>query len=87
MEKGFPESEVNCLICREAELIDGRTSVTFGRDELRLVINNVPARVCPHCGEAYVEEDVALQLLLEAGKMSGTGMMDDVIGYAGSGVE
>jgi len=55
-----------CLICRQAETVDGFTSVLFERGEFRLFVNSVPARVCPSCGEAYVSEDVALRLLHDA---------------------
>ena len=55
-----------CLICRQAEVLVGFTSVRLQRVEMDIVINNVPARVCPACGEAYVEEDVAVQLLQNA---------------------
>ncbi len=55
-----------CLICRQAEILDGFTSVKFKRGEMYLVIHHVPARVCPSCGEAYVEEEVAVQLLQSA---------------------
>jgi len=70
-----------CLICRKAELVDGVTSVTFERGEMRLVVNHVPARVCPGCGEAYVEEGVAVQLLRAAEEMSETGGMEAVREY------
>ena len=73
---------MNCLICRQAELVDGLTSVTFERGEMRLVIKNVPAHVCPSCGEAYVNEDVAVRLLQEAEEMSTAGMLDEVIEYS-----
>ena len=69
-----------CLICRQTETVDGLTSVNFERGEMRLVVNNVPALVCPSCGEAYVEEEVAVQLLREAEEMSKAGK-DDVIEY------
>ena len=72
---------MNCIICRQAEIIEELTSVTFERDEYRLVVNNVPARVCTNCAEAYVEEDVAIRLLSEAENLSAQGMMDDVIEY------
>ena len=55
-----------CLICREAEIAEGITSVIFQRGEMHLQINNVPARVCPSCGEAYVEEAIAVRLLQSA---------------------
>jgi len=70
-----------CLICRKAELVDSLTSVTFERGELRLVVNNVPARICPSCGEAYVEEDVAVRLLRDAEETSAMGELDTVIEY------
>ena len=70
-----------CLICRQAETVDGLTSVSFERDEMRLVVKDVPARVCPGCGEAYVEEDVAVRLLQEAEEVSNIGVTDDAIEY------
>lgn len=71
-----------CLICRQAETVDRLTSVTFERGEMRLVVNNVPARICPSCGEAYVEEDVAVRLLREAEETSAAGEVGSVIDYA-----
>ncbi len=70
-----------CLICRQAETVIGLTSVMFERGEMKLFVNSVPARVCPICGEAYVQEDVAVRLLQEANKMSQVGMLEDVIEY------
>jgi len=61
--------------------VDGLTAVRFERGEMRLVVNNVPARICPSCGEAYVEECVAIQLLRDADAMSAAGEMDSVIEY------
>ena len=72
-----------CLLCRQAESVDGVTSVLFERGEMKLTVKNVPARVCPNCGEAYVEEDVAVQLLRGAEEMTAAGEMDDVIEYSG----
>jgi YgiT-type zinc finger domain-containing protein len=70
-----------CLICRQTEIVDRLTSVNFERGEMRLVVNSVPARVCPGCGEAYVHEDVAIRLLQGARKRSEAGMLEDVIEY------
>jgi YgiT-type zinc finger domain-containing protein len=63
-----------CLICRQAAVVDGFTSVKFERGEMRIVVNNVPARVCPSCGEAYVDEEVAVQLLNDAEERSQAGI-------------
>lgn len=65
-----------CLICRQAEIAHRLTSVKFQHGEMRLVVNNVPARICPSCGEAYVEEDTASQLLRIASQMSEAGVFE-----------
>lgn len=70
-----------CLMCRQAETVDELTTIHFERGEMQLVVNNIPARVCPSCGEAYVEEDVAVRLLREADAMPQTGVMDIAIEY------
>ena len=65
-----------CLICRQAEIIGGLRSVSFQRGEMHLMINNVPAHICPSCGEAYVGEEVAVRLLRDAEELSKAGMLD-----------
>jgi len=72
---------MNCLICRQAELLGGFTSINFERGEMKFMINHVPARVCPSCGEAYVDEDVAVQLLRDAERLSAAGVIDSVMEY------
>jgi YgiT-type zinc finger domain-containing protein len=72
---------MNCLICRQAEIIDGFTSIAFEREEFRLLINHVPAHICPSCGEAIVDEDVAIQLISEAEDFFEQGMREDVREY------
>ena len=72
---------MKCLICRQAETVDGLTAVTLVRDEIKLVVNGVPARVCPNCGEAYVEEDVAVRLLRRAEQMVETGEHEEIWDY------
>jgi YgiT-type zinc finger domain-containing protein len=70
-----------CLICRQVETMEGFTSVVFERGEMKFIVNKVPARVCPHCGEAYVEEVVAERLLLGAEERSRMGEVEDVRDY------
>jgi len=67
---------MNCLICRQSETLEGLTSVVFERGEMKLTVNNVPARVCPSCREAYVDEAVAVRLLQGAEEMSRAGMVN-----------
>ena len=72
---------MNCIICRQAELIDGFTSIPFERDEFRLLIKNVPAQVCSNCGEAIVGEDVAMQLIGKAQDAHAEGLIEDIREY------
>lgn len=72
-----------CLLCRQAETVDRLATVHFERGEMKLTVKNVPARVCPSCGEAYVGENVAVRLLRGAEEMSAAGEMDGVIQYSG----
>ena len=82
MEKRFQEPQVmTCLICRQAELVEGFTPVTLERGEIRLVINNVPARICPSCGDVVVEQDVAVRLLDAAEEVAVMGMSENVLEY------
>jgi YgiT-type zinc finger domain-containing protein len=70
-----------CLICRQAELVDGFTSVALERDETKLIVNGVPARICPSCGDAVVDEDVAVRLLDAAEEVAVMGMSENVLEY------
>ena len=73
-----------CLLCRQAETVDGFTSAAFERDETRLVVRQIPARVCLSCGEAYMDEDVAVALLRELDELTATGIMETVVEFAGN---
>jgi YgiT-type zinc finger domain-containing protein len=72
---------MNCLICRQAEIVDGFTSITFEREEFRLLINHVPAHICPNCGESIVDEDVAIQLISKAEDSFAQGLPEDICEY------
>ena len=75
------ENIIKCLICKQDETQEGVTTVTLERGALTLVIKDVPARVCPNCGEAYVDEDVAAELLHTAEQMAAAGTQVDVRHY------
>jgi YgiT-type zinc finger domain-containing protein len=70
-----------CLICKQHETRVGTTTVTLERGPLTLVIVDVPARVCPNCGEAYVDETVTAELLRTAEQMAAAGAQVDVRQY------
>ncbi|UEC41854.1 MAG: hypothetical protein METHAR1v1_100011 [Methanothrix sp.] len=57
---------MRCLICKRGSTEPATTTVTLERDGLIMVIKGVPAQVCRNCGEAYVDEKVASELLTSA---------------------
>jgi YgiT-type zinc finger domain-containing protein len=71
-----------CLVCRQAETFDGFTIVVFERGEFRLIVKDVPARVCHNCGEAYMQQAVAEHLLRLAREMSEAGPLDTQCEYS-----
>jgi YgiT-type zinc finger domain-containing protein len=54
---------MKCPICKKGETAPGTATVTLERDGLTLVVKAVPAQVCDNCGEEYVDEKAAAQLL------------------------
>ena len=73
---------MKCVVCKQAEVKPGRTTVTLEREGLTLVIKHVPARLCPNCGEDYVDEAVTAQLLGEAEAVARGGTQMDIREYA-----
>jgi len=73
---------VKCVICKHGETRPGKTTVTLERNGMTLMIRNVPAEVCENCGEAYVDEATARELLHGAEAAAQAGVMVDVREYA-----
>jgi YgiT-type zinc finger domain-containing protein len=57
---------MTCVICRTGETRPAKLSVTLERDGTTWVIKSVPASVCEHCGEEYVDEETTACLLKTA---------------------
>ena len=72
---------MTCVICKQAETQPGTATVTLERDGMTLVIKGVPARVCPNCGEEYVEESVAERLLSITESAAKAGVQVDIRHY------
>lgn len=79
------EEIMKCVICKHGQTKEGLTTVTFDRDGLTLVLKEVPALVCTTCGENYVDDHVAHEILGIAERMAKGGAVVDVRKYvAGS---
>jgi YgiT-type zinc finger domain-containing protein len=57
---------MTCLICKVGVPELGFTTVTLERNGSIIVFKDVPALVCPNCGETYVDSDVTSRLLTQA---------------------
>ena len=73
---------MKCVICKHGDVAAGTTTVTLERKNTTLVIKRVPARVCGNCGEEYVDETIAEQLLDTAEAAVRTGVHVEVRDYA-----
>lgn len=51
-----------CSRCGHAGLEEGRTSTAFWRDGGLIVIQDIPALICPACREEHVADDTALAI-------------------------
>jgi len=69
---------MKCLVCKQSEVFLGITTVTLERGEFSLVLKNVPALVCPECGEAYADEEIAASILKMATEMEEEGLQVEV---------
>ena len=69
---------MKCVVCKHGETQEGMTTVTLERDGLTLVVKGVPARVCANCGEEYVDEDVARNLLETSEEVASAGAQVDI---------
>jgi YgiT-type zinc finger domain-containing protein len=77
----YKEAHIRCVICRQAEIELGTTTTTLTRGKLTFVVRDVPARVCPNCGEAYIDEVAAAHLLTTAEQLARSGAQVDVRAY------
>ncbi|MFA4850429.1 MAG: type II toxin-antitoxin system MqsA family antitoxin [Methanoregula sp.] len=72
---------MKCVICKLGNTKEGTTTVTFDRDGMTLVVKDVPAQVCTNCGEDYVDEHGAHEILTIAERMAKSGTLVDVRRY------
>lgn len=72
---------MKCVICKQADTRPGKATVTLERDGLTLVVKGVPARVCPNCGEDYLDEETTTRLLLTAEETARVGVQVDIREY------
>ncbi|MGH9444743.1 MAG: type II toxin-antitoxin system MqsA family antitoxin [Terriglobia bacterium] len=69
---------MKCVICKQAETRGGTATIILEREGTTLVVKGVPARVCPNCGEEYVDDSVSSKLLKTVAEAARSGVQVDV---------
>jgi len=72
---------MRCVICRQGETQPGKATVTLERRGATVVVRGVPARVCSNCGEEYVDERTAAEVLKTADTAVQAGVQVDIRDY------
>jgi len=72
---------MKCIICQYGETEPGTTTVALTRGETTIVIRDVPAEICPICGEEYVDAVTVKRLSQIAEKAVNEGVQVDVRRY------
>ena len=73
---------MKCVVCKQSETRPGLTTITLQRGDSTFVVKEVPAQICPNCGEDYVDEKVAADVLRSAEDLSQAGAQVDIRRYA-----
>lgn len=71
---------MRCVICKTGQTKPGKATVTLERQET-ILVKNVPAEVCTNCGEEYVDDKAAAQLLKTAEEVAQRGVQVDIRSY------
>jgi YgiT-type zinc finger domain-containing protein len=72
---------MTCVICQYGETEPGTTAVALTREEITIVIRDVPAQICTTCGEEYVDAGMGKQLSQIAERTISEGVQVDVRRY------
>lgn len=54
---------MKCVICKQGITQSGRATVTLQRGKTTVVICEVPADICDNCGEYYLSDPIAQEVL------------------------
>ena len=72
---------MKCAICGLADTRQGTATVTLEREGSTVVLKQVPALVCPNCGEEYISDSVSQRLMAIAEEVVHRGKTLDVREY------
>ncbi len=73
---------MTCVLCKHGETRPGEVTVTLQRGATTVILKGVPADVCANCGEYYLSDEVASQLLERAEAAVNSGAEVEILRYA-----
>ena len=73
---------MKCVICKQGQTHDGKTTVTLERERTTVVIKDVPAEICENCGEYYLNEEVTQKVQQLAEQAVQQGVEIEILRYA-----
>lgn len=68
---------MTCVICKIGKLEAGKTTVTLERGKALIVFRRVPAKICPNCGESYLDDGVVAEVYHAADQAAKAGVEVD----------
>jgi YgiT-type zinc finger domain-containing protein len=73
---------MKCVLCKQGQTRPGEATVTLQRGATTVILKGVPADVCQNCGEYYLPDEVAGQVLKRAEAAVNSGAEVEILGYA-----
>jgi YgiT-type zinc finger domain-containing protein len=73
---------MSCVICRNGTTRPGLVTVTLQRGETTVILKQVPADICDNCGEHYLSNEVAAQVLDRAELAVKSGAEVEILRFA-----
>ncbi len=73
---------MKCVVCKQANTVPGKATVTLERGRTTVVVKGVPAQVCPNCGEEYLDEKTTKAVLKTADAATVSGVKVEIREYA-----
>lgn len=75
---------MECVICKNGTTEQGFVTFSLERNNVIIVFKNVPAMVCPNCGDFYLSEETTKLLLDKASKTIEKGVEFEIINLKGA---
>lgn len=69
---------MKCVVCKQADTLRGAATITLQRGGATFVVKEVPAQVCPNCGEEYLDAKVTAEVLRSTEKLTRAGAQVDI---------